>query len=83
MNAKNIICLECTTKPTFDETTNAVPEEPCIFPFIYYGLEHVKCVYDKSHNIFWCPTETNEKGEYEPSSGKWGECNEGCEKEGE
>ena len=52
-----------------------VPNENCVFPFVYKGVKHHNCVRGKLPNTFgryWCPTEVGSDGSF--SEDKWGFC---------
>ena len=57
----------------------------CELPFTYKGKEHRKCVSTSIHHsesFFWCPTEVNTDGIYQPDINERGVCSEECPKEG-
>ena len=47
-----------------------VPNKPCIFPFTYHNVDYTSCTWARSdiyarHSQPWCPTTTDEQGNYE------------------
>ena len=51
--------------------------QPCVFPFIYKGVEHKACTKHGWHK-FWCAAEVKANGEYS----KFGYCDDNaCPKE--
>ena len=41
-----------------------VPNEECVFPFTYYGIEHNSCTTADSSNGYWCSTDAEYSGGY-------------------
>ena len=60
------------------------PGKPCIFPWKdpWKHETHQGCaVPDGDPGGVWCPTQLGADGYYVKQSGKWGYCNEYCNKE--
>ena len=65
--------IVCKTKPTYHKENNPRPNENCVLPFEYYGIEHNGCTSANNNGIFWCNTDG-----YSSNTVGWGICNESC-----
>ena len=68
-----------TNPNVLDCYTNGGPDsnKPCVFPFIYNGIEYTACTTVENDGIAWCSTEVDVlNGNY--VEGKWGNCGPGC-----
>ena len=71
MFVTNINVLDCYTNGGPDSN------KPCVFPFIYNGIEYTACTTVENDGIAWCSTEVDViNGNY--VGGKWGNCGPGC-----
>ena len=71
--------MHVTNTNSLDCYTNGGPDsnKPCVFPFIYNGIEYTACTTVENDGIAWCSTEVDVlNGSY--VEGKWGNCGPGC-----
>ena len=64
-----ILFLECNT------TGGPVPNQPCVFPFIYNGEEFSSCT-KVDYRVSWCATKKDEEGKLVGTN--WGNCGKRC-----
>jgi len=57
--------------------TTIAKKEPCVFPFIYKGVEYDQCTkVFSTKKVAWCATEVDRTGKI--IDGRWGDCSESC-----
>merc|ERR1712013_164518 len=63
---------------SYDACTT-VDNTPCVFPFIYQGVNHSECTNaTDSSGKLWCATKVDKNGFYINKSKQWGYCSEEC-----
>ena len=53
--------------------------KPCVFPFKFQGKTYSTCtnrIKHKKHNLPWCSTKVDERGNHISHQRKWGNCEE-------
>ena len=58
-------------------TVSSDKHKPCVFPVLWKGEYHDKCVKQGSTGKTWCATELKDSDEYK----RWGHCGDSCPKE--
>ena len=65
---------ECRTR--WDQTTGGKRNKPCVFPFIYDGVEYTRCTIKNSRDDSWCATKVDDEGIV--VNNEFGNCGIGC-----
>jgi len=56
--------------------------QPCIFPFIWYGKTYNGCPIDPDDSSQrWCSTKVDSNGNHITGQGNWGHCSSKCPKQ--
>ena len=71
--ALHYISAACTT-------LSSSKPEPCVFPFVYDGVEYNECTSVDAANPgnVWCATEVAPEYNNTVIDGRWGDCAESC-----
>ena len=61
-------------------TLSSSKREPCVFPFVYDGVEYNECTSTDAANPgnVWCATEVDPEYNNTVIDGRWGDCAESC-----
>ena len=61
-------------------TLSSSKPEPCVFPFVYDGVEYNECTSVDAANPgnVWCATEVAPEYNNTVIDGRWGDCAESC-----
>ena len=73
----------CKTLPYISAactTLSSSKPEPCVFPFVYDGVEYNECTSVDAANPgnVWCATEVAPEYNNTVIDGRWGDCAESC-----